>query len=141
VIGADHGQPVKALVRAVPAHVVRDIRRRTFDGKGRKAWQQPQFKQIERGEEFMAESAVYALIDTRNFYLAFEPPEDVARYAALLQREIKAGEEVLFDGAWTEPVKRAVFEDFPDIARRISDCADTLTRGDMADEVEATDSF
>lgn len=142
LIGHDKGKDVHLEVRPVPAILDRQLRREVFgEIKARKAGNQPVARQLERYEDYAAARAVYAAVNSKNFFLGLGDEAAVAQYGPLLGVEAKAGGEVCLDGKWTEELKKQLVQDFPRFAAKASDLADSILQADLEEETEATDDF
>ena len=143
LIGHDNGKDVFLEVQPVPAALDRNMRREVFgEIKARKAGNQLVARQIERYEDFAAARAEHAVLNSKDFHLAIGDEDARATYTPLLPTDtLEVGGEVKLDGKWTPELKRRLFADFPRLAGKASDLADSITQGDLEEEEEATEAF
>lgn len=95
---------------------------------------------LDRAEAETIERAIVELLDSENF--TTEPVEgEEAIYSKALGRDVKAGDEVLLDGHWTDDVKRNVFEGIDRLAARVDRGVSNLQVAGMEEEEETLQDF
>lgn len=140
-VGKHAGKPVKFKVRTL-SQTERDECNRAAFGKlkGRQLGRELAAKLVSRVEAETIERAIKELVDSENYTIRIVAA-DVDLYSRELGRAVKADEEILLDGHWTDALKRDVFESIEGLAKIVDDRVTKLTLGEIEEEEEDTEAF
>ena len=91
----------------------------------------------EKQERVNRDIATFCLVETEGFELEVPGEGGAALVGGLLNEEVKSGDVVKLDGRWTDALKSAVFDMFPDFLEWVVETAESMLKSDRQEDAEA----
>lgn len=113
------GEKIEFCIRPLPAAEERRIENKYMGRERKIVWTQEgrvSTQSVEKSEQFHAERALLALIDSRGAQVRIEDEDSAELYGKAFDERVSVGQLVTLDGRWTRPVKEQAFRDAPQIA-------------------------
>lgn len=119
--------------REIEFRVFGKVRHLRFDKRGAQ-----QEYDTEKQEKASREKAAWCLVDSRGFEAEAAGPAAAAAIGQALGVEVKSGEIVALDGRWTDRLKGAIFDLFPDLVAFIGEQNRKIAEVDAREEAEVS---
>lgn len=133
-------EKVEIRVRRTPPGWERSVEFKHFGRKRRVIFAKGGARQdldIQKQEQVNREKASYCMVDTKGFELEVAGSGAAEQLSRLLSEAVATGAVVKLDGRWTDDIKYAVFDVFPDLVGWIGDKAAGLMGRDQEEDEEA----